>query len=75
MTTLLELIEAQLPSFFSKNVQGILALCEFHYCEFHYCGFSKNPLNLPYVNLCLMLISLVRLFWLLLPNFANANFG
>ena len=22
-------------------VQGVLALCEFHYCEFHYCGFSK----------------------------------
>ena len=24
-----------------KSVQGVLALCEFHYCEFHYCGFSK----------------------------------
>ena len=23
------------------EVQGVLALCEFHYCEFHYCGFSK----------------------------------
>ena len=23
------------------TIQGILALCEFHYCEFHYCGFSK----------------------------------
>jgi hypothetical protein len=23
------------------NIQGVLALCEFHYCEFHYCGFSK----------------------------------
>ena len=22
-------------------VQGVLALCEFHYCEFHYCSFSK----------------------------------
>ena len=22
-------------------VQGVLALCEFHYCEFRYCGFSK----------------------------------
>ena len=22
-------------------IQGVLALCEFHYCEFHYCGFSK----------------------------------
>ena len=22
-------------------VQGVLALCEFHYCGFHYCGFSK----------------------------------
>ena len=24
-----------------KQVQGVLALCEFHYCEFGYCGFSK----------------------------------
>ena len=24
-----------------KTLQGVLALCEFHYCEFHYCGFSK----------------------------------
>jgi hypothetical protein len=24
-----------------NSVQGVLALCEFHYCEFHYCGFSK----------------------------------
>ena len=23
------------------NIQGVLALCEFHYCEFHYCNFSK----------------------------------
>ena len=23
------------------QLQGVLALCEFHYCEFHYCGFSK----------------------------------
>ena len=23
------------------ELQGVLALCEFHYCEFHYCGFSK----------------------------------
>ena len=23
------------------NIQGVLALCEFHYCEFHYCGISK----------------------------------
>ena len=22
-------------------VQGVLALCEFHYGKFHYCGFSK----------------------------------
>ena len=25
----------------SLVLQGVLALCEFHYCEFHYCGFSK----------------------------------
>ena len=25
----------------AKKLQGVLALCEFHYCEFHYCGFSK----------------------------------
>ena len=24
-----------------NHIQGVLALCEFHYCEFHYCGFSK----------------------------------
>ena len=23
------------------QLQGVLALCEFHYCEFRYCGFSK----------------------------------
>ena len=22
-------------------IQGVLALCEFHYCKFRYCGFSK----------------------------------
>ena len=27
--------------FIAKQIQGVLALCEFHYCEFHYCGFSK----------------------------------
>ena len=25
----------------TSRVQGVLALCEFHYCEFHCCGFSK----------------------------------
>ena len=24
-----------------KLIQGVLALCKFHYCEFRYCGFSK----------------------------------
>ena len=28
-------------NFMNDEVQGVLALCEFHYCEFHYCGFSK----------------------------------
>ena len=23
------------------SVQGVLALCKFHYCKFHYCGFSN----------------------------------
>ena len=23
------------------HLQGVLALCEFHYCEFCYCGFLK----------------------------------
>ena len=22
-------------------LQGVFALCKFHYCEFYYCGFSK----------------------------------
>ena len=30
-------------------VQGVLALCEFHYCEFHYCGFSNHS-----IDICLM---------------------
>ena len=28
-----------------KAIQGVLALCEFHYCN-----FSKNSINLPYAN-------------------------
>ena len=28
-------------NFFGNHLQGVLALCEFHYCEFRYCGFSK----------------------------------
>ena len=27
----------------SKELQGVLALCKFHYCD-----FSKNSINLPY---------------------------
>ena len=23
------------------SLQGVLALCEFHYCKFHYCGITK----------------------------------
>ena len=32
-----------LPRIEKKNalLQGVLALCEFHYCEFRYCSFSK----------------------------------
>ena len=30
---------------FYMTVQGVLALCEFHYCD-----FSKKSMNLPYVN-------------------------
>ena len=26
---------------FQILIQGVLALCEFHYFEFHYCGFSR----------------------------------
>ena len=26
---------------FQILIQGVLALCKFHYFEFHYCGFSK----------------------------------
>ena len=25
----------------THKLQGVLALCEFHYCKFHCCGFSK----------------------------------
>ena len=32
-------------------LQRVLALCEYHYC-----GFSKKSINLPYANLCLMLM-------------------
>ena len=33
------------PSFqwFPLHVQGVLALCKFHYCEFHYCEIQKIP--------------------------------
>ena len=38
-------------------VQGILALCEFHYCN-----FSKNSINLPYANFGLFYF-ISAIFW------------
>jgi hypothetical protein len=32
------------------KVQGVLALCEFHYSEFHYSGFSKLLLKIGGCN-------------------------
>ena len=43
-----------------KKLQGVLALCEFHYCEFHYCNFSKHSRNI-----CLML------FWAKIFHYCN----
>ena len=34
-------ILSQFLPIYTYLLQGVLALCEFHYCEFHYCGFSK----------------------------------
>ena len=42
------------------NVQGVLALCEFHYCEFHYFGFSKLSINICLMWILDYFISLVR---------------
>ena len=33
------IVSGQIGPFWA--IQGVLALCEFHYCEFHYCDFSK----------------------------------
>ena len=30
----------------SWRVEGVLALCEFHYCEFHYCGIRHKAIFL-----------------------------
>ena len=52
---------------FKIQVQGVLALCEFHYCEFHYCGFSKLLPKFGFCyfmdtgSSCLMRISLLRI--------------
>ena len=35
------------------SVQGVLALCKFHYCKFHYCGFSNLSRYTFICNYCL----------------------
>ena len=54
-------------------IQGVLALCEFHYCEFCYCGFSK-----PLLKICLMrflcTINFVNAVIFLMRFLANATF-
>ena len=58
---------------FSNTLQGVLALCEFHYCEFCYCGFSK-----PLLKICLMrflcTINFVNAVIFLMRFLANASF-
>ena len=55
---------ATIWSFISQGylfwLQGVLALCEFHYCEFHYCGFSKISKILPYA---IFMYSWLMRFW------------
>ena len=55
------------------KIQGVLALCEFHYCEFRYCGFSK-----PLLKICLMrflcTINFVNAVIFLMRFLANATF-
>ena len=37
--------------FYTSKLEGVFALCEFHYCEFHYCGFSKLLLKFGWWDL------------------------
>ena len=42
------------------QIQGVLALCEFHYCEFHYCDFSKLSINIWLMRLLAILFCYCR---------------
>ena len=56
-------------------MQGILALCEFHWCEFHYCNFSKLS---SYINWLMHFlancISIVRFLAIFDPKVALAKY-
>ena len=54
-------------------LQGVLALCEFHYCEFRYCGFSK-PLLKIFLMRFLCTINFVNAVIFLMRFLANATF-
>ena len=55
--------------FFGNDVQGVLALCEFHYCEFGYCGFSKLLLKICLMRfLCTITLVNADISYRYMPN-------
>ena len=56
----------------SYHIQGVFALCEFHYCEFHYCSFSKTLLKI-YLMQFLCIINFVNAVICLTRFLANAT--
>ena len=50
-------------------LQGVLALCEFHYCEFGYCGFSKLLLKICLMRfLCTITLVNADISYRYMPN-------
>ena len=51
------------------KIQGVLALCEFHYCEFGYCGFSKLLLKICLMRfLCTITLVNADISYRYMPN-------
>ena len=55
-------------------IQGVLALCEFHYREFRYCGFSKPLLKICLVQI-LCTINFVTAIICLMRFLSNGTFS
>ena len=58
-----------LESYICNYIQGVLALCEFHYCEFGYCGFSKLLLKICLMRfLCTITLVNADISYRYMPN-------